>query len=44
MSRATVNRLAMVGIFAALVYALYVYPVADQVVALVEWAQTHRVA
>jgi uncharacterized membrane protein YdjX (TVP38/TMEM64 family) len=44
MSRTTVNRLAMVGIFAALVYALYSYPVADQVVALVEWAQAHRVA
>jgi uncharacterized membrane protein YdjX (TVP38/TMEM64 family) len=44
MSRTTVNRLAMVGMFAALVYALYSYPVADQVVALVEWAQAHRVA
>lgn len=44
MSRARVNRLAMVGIFAALVYALYAYPIADQVVALVDWAQTHRVA
>jgi len=44
MSRATVNRLAMVGIFAALVYGLYVFPVADQVMALVDWAQTHPVA
>ena len=44
MSRSTVNRLAMVGIFAALVYALYVYPVADQVVTLVDWAQAHQAA
>ena len=44
MSRSTVDRLAMVGIFTGLVYALYVYPVADQVVALVDWAQAHQAA
>jgi uncharacterized membrane protein YdjX (TVP38/TMEM64 family) len=44
MSRATINRLAMVGMFVALVYALYAYPIADQVVALVDWAQTHLLA
>jgi uncharacterized membrane protein YdjX (TVP38/TMEM64 family) len=44
MRRATINRLAMVGLFLALVYALYAYPIADQVVALVDWAQTHLLA
>ncbi len=44
MSRTTFNRIAMVGAFIALVYALYALPIADQVVALVAWAQAHPLA
>ena len=44
MKRATINRLVLVAIFAALVYALYVLPVAAPVAALVEWAQANPVA
>jgi len=44
MSRAAINRAVMVGMFAVLVYALYAFPVADRVVALVDWAQKHVVA
>jgi len=39
MKRATVNRLVLVAIFAALVYALYALPIAGPVAALVNWAQ-----
>jgi hypothetical protein len=44
MRRITINRLAMVGIFAALVYALYAFPVAERVVVLVDWAQANSLA
>lgn len=44
MKRATFNRLVMVAIFAALVYALYVLPIAEPVAQLVAWAQAHPVA
>ena len=44
MKRATFNRLVMVAIFAALVYALYVLPIAGPVATLVSWAQANPVA
>jgi uncharacterized membrane protein YdjX (TVP38/TMEM64 family) len=44
MRRATFNRLVLVAIFAALVYALYVLPIAGPVTALVSWAQANPVA
>lgn len=44
MSRGVLNRLAMVVIFLILVYALYVLPIAEPVLALTEWAQSHRLA
>lgn len=44
MKRATINRLVLVAIFAALVYALYVLPIAGPVTTLVDWAQANPVA
>lgn len=44
MSRGVLNRLAMAVIFLVLVYALYVLPIAEPVIALIEWAQVHRTA
>lgn len=44
MRRATFNRLVLVVIFAALVYALYVLPIAGPVTALVNWAQANPLA
>ena len=41
MTRKTLNRLALAGLFAALVYALYAFPVADRVFALMEWVQVN---
>lgn len=41
MSRSLFNRLVMVVIFLALVYAVYVLPIAEPVTALVDWAQAH---
>ena len=38
------NRLVMVAIFLALVYAMYVVPIAEPVMALVDWAQARPVA
>lgn len=38
------NRLVMVAIFLGLVYAVYELPIAEPVLALVEWAQLHRLA
>lgn len=39
MRRATLNRAALAAAFMALVYALYAVPVADEVVAVLNWAQ-----
>jgi len=44
MKSATFNRLVMVAIFAALVYALYALPIAGPVAALVAWAQANPLA
>lgn len=44
MKRAMINRLVLVAIFAALVYALYVLPIAGPVTTLVDWAQANPVA
>ena len=44
MKRATINRLVLVAIFAALVCALYVLPIAGPVAALVSWAQAKPLA
>ena len=44
MSRGMINRLVMVAIFLVLVYAVYVLPIAEPVLALIDWAQTHRLA
>jgi len=44
MRRAAFNRLVLVAIFAALVYALYVVPIAGPVTALVNWAQANPAA
>lgn len=44
MRRATINRLVLVAIFAALVYVLYVLPIAGPVTALVNWAQANPLA
>jgi uncharacterized membrane protein YdjX (TVP38/TMEM64 family) len=44
MSRKVFNRLVMAVMFLALVYALYVLPIAEPVTALIEWAQIHRTA
>lgn len=42
MSRTTINRLAISALFAALVYAIYVLPIAEPVGELVAWAQAHK--
>ena len=39
-----INRLVMVVIFLVLVYAVYVLPIAEPVLALVDWAQSHPLA
>lgn len=44
MNRSVLNRLVMVVIFLLLVYALYVLPIAEPVLALVDWAQDNRLA
>jgi len=44
MRRTTFNRLVMVAIFSALVYALYALPIAGPVEALVAWAQANPLA
>ena len=44
MSRKVVNRIAVAVLFAALIYAVYSFPVAAQVVALIDWIQLHPVA
>lgn len=41
MRTAAFNRLAVAVFFAALVYALYAFPIADRVVALVDWGQAN---
>lgn len=40
--RKTVNRLALAALFAGMVYALYTFPVADRVLALMGWVQANR--
>ena len=44
MNRGMLNRLVMATIFLALVYAVYALPIAGPVQALIEWAQSNRVA
>ena len=44
MTRKTFNRLVMVAMFFALVYAVYEFPIADKVEALVTWAQANPLA
>jgi len=44
MTKTSFNRLAMVAIFATLVWAIYAYPIAEPVAALVAWAQAHHFA
>ena len=44
MSRNMLNRLVMVVIFLALVYAVYVLPIAEPIMALVDWAQARPLA
>jgi uncharacterized membrane protein YdjX (TVP38/TMEM64 family) len=44
MKRAAFNRLVLVALFAALVYALYVLPIAGPVTTLVNWAQANPLA
>jgi uncharacterized membrane protein YdjX (TVP38/TMEM64 family) len=44
MTRRIFNRLVMVAIFLALVYAVYVTPIAEPVLAMVNWAQANPVA
>ena len=41
MTRRTVNRLALAALFAALVWAIYAFPVADRVIAILSWVQAH---
>ena len=43
MTRKTVNRLALAALFAGLVWAIYAFPVADRVIAVLAWVQTHPV-
>lgn len=43
MTRKNVNRLALAALFVALVYAIYAFPVADRVIALMNWVQAHPV-
>ncbi len=44
MKRVAFNRLVLVALFAALVYALYVLPIAGPVTTLVNWAQANPLA
>ena len=44
MSREMFNRLVMLAIFLALVYAIYVTPIAEPVLSLVDWARANPVA
>jgi uncharacterized membrane protein YdjX (TVP38/TMEM64 family) len=44
MNRRLFNRLVMVAVFLALVYAVYLLPIAEPVLALVEWAQANPAA
>lgn len=44
MRRKVVNRLAIAALFAALIYAVYSFPVAAHVVALSNWIQLHPLA
>jgi len=39
-----INRLVMVAIFLVLVYAVYVLPIAEPVLALIDWAQSNPLA
>ena len=41
MTRKTVNRLALAALFAGLVYAVYALPVADRMLALMEWIKAN---
>lgn len=41
MTRRSLNRLALAALFAGLVYALYAFPVADRVLALMDWVQAN---
>lgn len=41
MTRKIVNRLALAALFAALVYAVYAFPVADRVLALMSWVRAN---
>lgn len=43
MTRKTVNRLALAALFAALVWGIYAFPVADRVIAVLGWVQAHPV-
>jgi uncharacterized membrane protein YdjX (TVP38/TMEM64 family) len=43
LTRKVVNRLALAALFAGLVWAVYAFPVADRVVAVLAWVQTHPV-
>lgn len=43
MTRKALNRLALAALFAALVYAVYALPIADRVVALMDWVRQHPV-
>ena len=43
MTRRNVNRLALAALFAGLVWAVYAFPVADRVVAVMGWVQAHPV-
>ena len=44
MRRKALNRLAVATLFAALVYAVYAFPVADRVLALMSWIQLNPLA
>ena len=43
MKRKTVNRIALALLFAGLAYALYAFPVADRILALMNWVQGNPV-
>ena len=44
MRRKSFNRLALATLFVALVYAVYSLPLADRVVAMLDWVQAHPLA
>ena len=44
MNRDLINRLALAAVFVALVYGLYVFPFAEWIAVIVEWADAHPVA